>query len=313
MNGPHPTAEQLDRYRRRASPAAETIDVDAHIASCERCFAAVRADVHLTYAQLEAIADGREASAPHLALCDMCRGELADLRAMREALVEQPAPHRRWWPVAAMLAIALIAGLLLFRGDATSGTAAFTQPQEEPSGPKVPPPQPAQTIALQKPQILDALLTKPAVLRGTGRSESFALHAPVATVVLDNRPSFRWATVPGATSYEVTVIDVDRGTLAASGTSATTSWQPAAPLSRNRTYAWQVAATTSAGRVVTPGRDAAEARFHVAEDSRVNGATPLDRGVALANLGALDDAEREFEAAGAADLLQQIRAWRQSP
>lgn len=311
MNGHHPTAEQLDRYRRRASPAAETIELDAHIAACDRCFEAVRADAHLTYAQLEAIVDEREAPAPHLALCEVCRGELADLRAMREALAEQQAPHRRWWPVAAMLAIALIAGLLLFRGNATSGTVALNQPQEEPSGPKVPPPQPAPAVALKKPQILDTLLTKPAVLRGAVGTETFALHAPVATVVLGDRPSFRWVEVPGATSYEIAVIDVERGTMATSGKSAAPSWRSAAPLPRGRTYAWQVAAIKSSGRVVAPGRDAAEARFHVAEASRVDGETPLERGVALANLGALDDAEREFEAGGATDLLQQIRAWRQ--
>jgi hypothetical protein len=311
MNGLHPTADQLDRYRRRAATAAETIDVDAHLATCERCFEAVRADAHLTYEQLEAIADGREAPAPHLALCAACRGELADLYAMREALVEQHAPHRRWWPVAAMLAIALIAGLLMFRGDATSGTTAFNQPQEEPSGPKVAAPPQTRTVALEKPPILETLVTDTAVLRGGGRSGSFALQAPVATVVLEERPNFRWAAVPGATSYEVAVVDVDRGTMATSGTSATASWRSAAPLPRGRTYAWQVAAETSGGRIVAPGRDGPEARFHVAEQAAVEGATPLQRGVALANVGALDDAEREFEAAGAVDLLQQIRAWRQ--
>lgn len=311
MNGLHPTDAQLDRYRRRAASAAETIEVDAHIASCERCFDAVRADAHLTYAQLEAIADGREARAPHLALCAACRGELADLGAMREALAEQHAPHRRWWPVAAMLAIALIAGLLLFRGDATRGTVAVTQPQEEPSAPKVAAPRPVQTVALQKPAILETLVTDTAVLRGGGGSGSFALQAPVATVVLEERPNFRWAAVPGATSYEVAVVDVDRGTMATSGTSATTTWRSADPLPRGRTYAWQVAAETSGGRIVAPGRDAPEARFHVAEQASVEGATPLERGVAYASIGALDDAEREFTDAGAAGLLQQIRAWRQ--
>ena len=312
MNGHHPTAAQLDRYRRRAASAAETIDIDAHIAACERCFDAVRADAHLTYEQLEAIADGREAPAPHLALCAACRRELADLSAMRDALAEQHAPHRRWWPVAAMLAIALIAGLLMFRGDATNGTVTFTQTPEEPASPKVAPPQrPAQTVALEKPRILETLVTDTAVLRGGGRSGSFALQTPVATVVLEERPNFLWTAVPGATSYEVAVVDVDRGTMATSGTSATSSWRSAAPLPRGRTYAWQVAAETSGGRIVAPGRDAPEARFHVAEQASVEGATPLERGVALATIGALDDAEREFATAGAAKLLQQIRAWRQ--
>ncbi|HEX2060310.1 MAG TPA: hypothetical protein VHK90_06185, partial [Thermoanaerobaculia bacterium] len=119
----HPTAEQLDRYRRRRASPAETIEIDAHVASCDRCFAAVRADAHLTYDELEAIADGREANAPHLALCAACRGELADLRAMREALREERTPRNRWWlAAAAMLAVAMLAAWLVIpRG---SGGAA---------------------------------------------------------------------------------------------------------------------------------------------------------------------------------------------
>jgi hypothetical protein len=106
------------------------------------------------------------------------------------------------------------------------------------------------------------------------------------------------------------VVDADRGTVAASGKTATPSWRPNAPLPRGRTYAWQVAAKTKRGRVVAPGRDAPEARFHVATQSEVDAATPLERGIALARLGALDDAERELESAGAAELLDQVRGWR---
>jgi hypothetical protein len=49
----------------------------------------------------------------------------------------------------------------------------------------------------------------------------------------------------------------------------------------------------------------------VAEPFVVTQKTPRERGIALANRGALDDAERELEKAGAADLLQQVRGWRQ--
>jgi hypothetical protein len=286
MNGTtHPSAALLERYRRRAANAAETLDVDAHVASCDRCFDAVRADAHLTYDQLEALAGGSgETTAPHLALCDACRGELTDLRLMRAAIrQEQDAPRRWWLAAAAMLAIALSAGLLLLRG--------------EPAG-------------LKRPSILDTLITEHHELRRTASSGPFALYAPVATVVLDARPHFRWAAVAGAASYEVAVADLERGTVAASGTSASASWQPAAPLTRGRTYAWQVAAATTLGRIIAPGPKAPEARFHVATESTVAGTTPLERGVALARLGALDDAERELKSAGADDLLDEIHTWR---
>src|SRR5688572_8340635 len=110
MNGTHPTAEQLDLYRRRAASPAETIDIDAHVAACDRCFAAVRADEHLTFEQLAALADGRVATDPHLTLCARCRGELDDLQQMREAIRDERVPRRRWpLAAAAMLLIALAA------------------------------------------------------------------------------------------------------------------------------------------------------------------------------------------------------------
>lgn len=110
---PHLDAEALDRYRRRAAPPAELLDADAHIASCDLCYDAVRADVeaidlppangdaHLTYEELEAFVDGRadaldrELIAAHVALCTLCGNELADLSAARDAMgLRSPrAPH----------------------------------------------------------------------------------------------------------------------------------------------------------------------------------------------------------------------------
>jgi hypothetical protein len=119
MNGtnrndvPHLDAEALDRYRRRIAPPAELLAADAHIASCDLCYDAVRADVdaidlppakgdvHLTYEELEAFVDGRadavdrELIAAHAALCTLCAAELTDLAAARDAMgLRSPrAPH----------------------------------------------------------------------------------------------------------------------------------------------------------------------------------------------------------------------------
>lgn len=310
MNGTHPTAEQLDRYRRRVAPPAETIAVDAHIAACDRCFEALSADAHLTFDQLVALAEGWERHAPHLALCPMCRRELDDLQRMREAVRGASAP-RRWWALAAaaMLVLAIAAGWFFSRDEGAPRRAGFSPPRDglKPVRRSTPPPR--RAVVLEKPSLLDTLITRDPSLRGTGSRAAFPLHAPVATAVLDDRPIFRWAQTPGAT-YEITIVDLDSGAVAASGTSATPSWRPERPLPRGRTYAWQVAAETAAGRVVAPGRGAGEARFHVTAQRAVEGTTPVERGVALAKLGALDDAERELEAARADELLQQVRAWR---
>jgi hypothetical protein len=213
-----------------------------------------------------------------------------------------------------MLAI-LVGGVswMLFPSDESAERRAGSRPSGEGVKP-VPRPStpspPQQVIVLDRPRVLDTLATEQGVLRGSESRTAFALHAPVATVVLDDRPAFRWAEVEDASAYEVTVLDLERGTVAAGGTSGTASWRPGASLPRGRTYVWQVAATTSRGRVVSPGQGAAEARFQVAAQGSVEGTTPRERGIAMARLGALDDAERELEQAGADELLQQVRAWR---
>lgn len=95
---PHLDAAALDRYRRRLAPPGELLASDAHLATCDSCFDAVRAEIdtvelpstHLTYEELEAFVDGRtdaldrELVAAHTTSCDLCRGELADLTAVRD-------------------------------------------------------------------------------------------------------------------------------------------------------------------------------------------------------------------------------------
>jgi hypothetical protein len=303
MNGTHPTAAQLDRYRRRTASPAEMLAVDAHIAACDRCFEALSADAHLTFDQLVAITEGHESGSPHLALCPMCRRELEDLQRLREVMRGPTrSPRRRWMLAAAMVSVAVATWIVFQPEPRAERRADFSLPPDrlKPVVRSAPP------SVLQRPRILDTLVTETAVLRGPDSSTSFALHAPVATVVLDDRPQLRWAGV--GSSYEITILDIENGTVAASGTSTTNAWRPNA-LKRGRTYAWQVAAQTPEGRVIAPGRGG-EARFHVATERDVEGNTPLERGIALANLGALDDAERELEAANADALLEQVRAWR---
>jgi anti-sigma factor RsiW len=110
--GRHLDAEALDRYRRRVAPPAELLEADAHLASCDVCYDAVRAgvdaidlpparDAHLTYEELEAFVDGRadaldrELIAAHLELCTLCGHELTDLSSDRGAMGLRPplAPH----------------------------------------------------------------------------------------------------------------------------------------------------------------------------------------------------------------------------
>ena len=294
MKTTHPTPDALERYRRRTAAPEELLPIDEHIATCDRCYDAVRVD-HLTYEQIEAWVDGRRDAAmrDHLALCELCRNEMKDLAEMREIVTPSaPAPRMRWLAAAAVALVFAAAAFVLFRREPTPAPA----------------PAVTRTIALAKPAILDTLVAHDPTLRGGEADRTFALHLPIATVVLDDRPTFRWAAVPNASTFDVAVADAETGDVVAKGSTSETSWRPDTPLPRGRTYTWQV----RSGSLVAPGPSAAEARFHVGEAIALSETGHRERGIALANLGALDDAERELELAGAADLLAQVRSWRQS-
>lgn len=326
MTSTHPTADQLERYRSRTLAPEALLDVDAHIATCDRCFDAVRADTHLTFEDAEAYVNrraDRERVQRHIAVCELCRGEVADLTQMREAMREPRVRMRRALAAAALLAFVLVAAWLVRRGTPpavpqaqTAPAPAVTPAVETTRAPEEAPRQ----IVLARPPILDELLSEDGVLRGGTTSRAFSLHSPVGTVVLDDRPRFHWVATSDARSYAVVIADTQSSAIAASGSSGTPSWRPSTPLPRGRTYAWQVTAHTGLESIVSPGLSAPEARFHVASREVVaeieTAKTHLERGVAMAERGVLDDAERELQqAAGEGErqapaLLEQVRSWR---
>ncbi|HEX6097284.1 MAG TPA: zf-HC2 domain-containing protein [Thermoanaerobaculia bacterium] len=283
---------------------------------------------HLTYDEIEAYVDGRADAddraivSEHLAQCALCRDEVMHLEAVNADMLEAPPAPRRSrtrWLLAAAAAIALMAigGWLWL---ASRDDKAIEREVHRPQQPRAVPPEVApprepesvQALVLEKPALVDTLVREEGVLRGPS-APAFALLAPVGTAVLDERPEFQWKPAPDATSYDIAIAD-PAGTLAASGASSTARWRPDQPLARGSTYTWQVTAHTAAGAtVVAPGPDDPEALFHVLGKTAALPADPLARGVALANLGALDDAERalaESNDARAAGLLKEVRSWR---
>ena len=340
MSGAHPTGQQLDRYRRRLASPVEMLVVDRHVATCDRCFELVRADAdpaialpvaHLTYEELEAYVDGRADAyeramvAEHTAQCAACREEMGDLQKVREAGFARPTHgggvRLRWGLVAAAAVLAIIVGIWFLR------PAPVVVPQPEVRREVTPTPTPpaprrvpegVRAAALEKPAILDTLMPGKSVLRG-GAAPAFRLVAPVATVVLDDRPRFQWEAAPNATSYDVAVADAQSGNVAVTGSSETTRWRAGEPLRRGRTYTWQVTAHTPGGTsLVAPGPAAPEALFHVAAKVEPLPEDPVERGVALANAGVLDEAESALRDAAkdgelhAEELLEEVRSWRTS-
>jgi hypothetical protein len=171
----------------------------------------------------------------------------------------------------------------------------------------------------------------PLTLMGEPQPQArFGIVAPVATLVRDARPTFRWQAHPRARAYRVVVFTDRLERVAASGALRGTTWTPDVDLKPGTTYQWQVTALTPAGPELTPAPPLPEARFRVlsaeqrlALDQQLAeaGSSTLLRGLALTRAGVLDDAERAFAALAAAnpasarasDLLTAVRQLRGAP
>lgn len=157
---------------------------------------------------------------------------------------------------------------------------------------------------LQTPAALAGLVGKTGTLLGSAtQSAQFALLTPVGTFVEDERPTFRWQPLPGATSYQITVFAAALNEVAASPAISATEWKASIPLERGKVYLWQVAATRGGEQVVAPAPPAPEAKFEILDLPQANSLEQLRReqpnahftlGRAYARSGVLDEAEREF-------------------
>jgi hypothetical protein len=174
------------------------------------------------------------------------------------------------------------------------------------------------------PASLREIRTRAGTLMGGARDE-FNVIAPVGVVIETDRPTFRWVALAGATSYEVTVYDANLTRVAASDAVTATEWAVPAALARGRVYIWQVRATKDGQQTVAPPPAAGRARFKVLEQSKVelveqarrsHPKSHLVMGLAYAEAGLLNEAEREFTALLQANpdsptarkLLQSVRA-----
>ncbi len=161
----------------------------------------------------------------------------------------------------------------------------------------------------------------------------FAVLAPIATLVPDARPTFRWQAHPRARGYTVAIFNERLEPVASSGqlTAATTTWAPTADLKPGTTYQWQVTAVLPNGQSEpAPAPPLPEARFRVlsaAQRDTLNqqlaeaGDSNLLRGLVFTHAGVLDEAEHAFAELSAAnptsdrarDLLANVRKLRGAP
>lgn len=246
-----------------------------------------------------------------------------------------PSAHRKvptfvWAAAAAALLIAIgIGGSRLLQSPAVPRPIAQTQPQPPKAVEPLPPAyqeafdRAKREGTVERASILNELIRKEGTLLAGGASTpSFAVVAPMGTVVLTDRPWLKWQTVPGARLYTAAIFDSDFNKVAESPALTSTEWQPSEPLARGKTYTWQVTAKVKSETIRFPRPPAPEAVFRVVDGPtadalertrKVRGDSHLLMGVLYANVGLLDDAEVELkladpiEAGKLLDSLSRIR------
>jgi hypothetical protein len=185
------------------------------------------------------------------------------------------------------------------------------------------------TRRLPSSSVLDEVKTGAGVLMGSSGGARLRLTRPVGTMVENGRPTLAWSALTGAHGYEVTISDVGANyrQVVASPRLRTTDWRVSTPLTRGRTYSWQVVAVTAEGQEMARSAEQGEARFRVmsleAAEAVVKARIAhkdqhLVLGVTYAAAGLLDEAEAEFRelaeanpgSSVAADLLRSLREMR---
>ncbi|HEY7213839.1 MAG TPA: zf-HC2 domain-containing protein [Thermoanaerobaculia bacterium] len=340
----HLTDRQIEEYHSRSLPPGELLEVDDHLAGCPDCRLRLAAGEPLSgaFAAWEGLPE------------EPRRAVGLDLGALMDEAGVRRARWRRWtrpaalalWAALLLLVAGLIVWLATLRRDVESLRAEVRtlRREEIPAAPRAAglaglEALPADLRGAVSAALRDGRLARPAqiadllgsgtVLRGSAAATGFVLQSPIATAVLDGRPTFRWSPLPGGESYRVMVFDRDFNPVAESGEIAGTEWIPERSLPPGSAYSWQVKARRRGTEVTAPGPTSPEALFRVlAADeaaavrsaARAAGSSRLVLGVLYARAGLLDDAERELAAAAgegpqpatARRLLDSVRAWRRS-
>jgi hypothetical protein len=182
---------------------------------------------------------------------------------------------------------------------------------------------------LEKSPLL-AGLTRPrnAPVRGRDNQDGrFSIITPFGTVILSDRPTFRWSRLDSAASYVVEVYDEEFNKVTASSRLIDNSWAAPSSLTRGKIYIWQVKAIKDRQEFISPRLDEPVAKFRILDQARANELEQARRTYARSHLvlgvlyaldGLLDDAELELRALQKANrgsaiarrLLANVRAMR---
>ncbi len=160
------------------------------------------------------------------------------------------------------------------------------------------------------------------LVSGPEKGSSAALLYPRRIVLTEDRPTFRWAPIAGASSYQVRVSHPNGNRIASSGelSSDTTQWKPSTRLKRGVILSWGVIAMVNGEEVTS------EIGFKVLGGEKLGELAMLKNryrshlalGLYYIREGVLVEARREFELLVrdnpstpiAAKLLRQAHSWR---
>lgn len=180
---------------------------------------------------------------------------------------------------------------------------------------------------LVMPSVIEVFDRSSVVLRGDdNKSESFNVTSPYSTVTSNDRPTFRWTALSGASSYVVSIYDGKLNLIKTSGPVVETQWLVPSHLERGIIYTWVVIAIKDGKEVIAPTLPS-RAEFKVIENlERAKLSSKIKqihsgaaRAVLYAKAGLLDDAEQELKRlliqrpddGQAKRLLQTIKSWRE--
>jgi len=346
----HPDYEQLEGYLDDSLSFTDRESLKRHLDSCAACLK----EVH----ELEALRD-------NLRTYPVLAGSTATLKKERESFWQRTSSFLRLRaPQFALLAVAVtliaVIAVLLFKRPTTplvtnknseppNSNEANQNSQVAGVNPNAngdqPTPDGSGNSAVAAPyqsliqQAMDAqkvntssairdLIGKESKLLGSSEEQDrFALVSPVGTVIRSARPTFRWQSLPGASSYSVAILDSQLNVVEQGSPTGKANWTPLQPLKRNVVYIWQVTALKDGREVIAPAAPAREARFKILSAGKAATLAPvttelagshLKLGIVYANEGLLDDAEQELRAAIAAGedpalarkLLQSVKQMR---
>ena len=133
------------------------------------------------------------------------------------------------------------------------------------------------------------------------QKDQFSVLEPAGSVLLTDKPAFRWSTLDGATGYVVEVYDEQFNLVSSSPQLSNASWTTTLP--RGKVYSWQVKAIKDGQEITSPRPPAPQAKFRVVDQAKANelaqakrayGSSHLTLALLYADAGLLKEAEQQL-------------------